>query len=405
MYSKLFLLLLSSLFLSNAYSQNTFQRGHYVNQNSDTIQCFIKNLDWRLEPQKILIKASESQNDSKVLLKNEIKSFEIYGEVKYVKAVVDVDRAPQNVNIDLLTEKRSPDFKKEEVLLKELYSGEYVLYVFNQNDFHFFYLKNKEGDIDVLVFKEYLVNDGLNIKKNNYYQQQLYNIFEKNGATYNNVKELSYEDSSLIKFFQKYDKSNKVKSEVPDKMTSNKSIRVNIKPGISIGDYVYEKNTKTNSLMDEPIDFGSKTNFRIGVELEIAFSFNHQKWRIYIEPSYRKYHSSVTSGKYTFDVNYQSLYFPIGGRYYSYINPKLSLYYNVGVVLDQPINSTFEHNIYDNPSEITSKLGYHLGVGFKYNDRWGSEFRYNYQGSLFRSHYNNIDKFKTFELNFIYSIF
>ncbi|ANQ50668.1 porin family protein [Flammeovirga sp. MY04] len=390
----LILVLLQS---TNLFSQVSFQSGYYINLENDTVSCYIKNLDWRTTPQKIQVKKNLSQTEHQVVKKEELLEFEIYGELKYIKATVPVDRTSQYT--DGLSDFRKPDFKTETILLKELFSNTYSLYLLSDKNIKYFYYKDKNNTIQPLVFKEYYNDKQLVLNKNLQYQQDLYNLFEDKGISSNYVKDLSYSTSSLRRCFQKFDPiEKKEKNEV-----SKKSFRISIRPGLSIGNYIDEQKNKYNLPLDGPNNYGTKLNFKFGVELEKAFSANHYKWRIYAEPSYRSYSSAIVVNDLNISINYQSFLIPIGLRYYSYLKNDWAVYYNVGATLDNPINSYVDHNVYTAPTTIRFNMAYHLGIGLKHNEKWGTEFRYTKHGSLIHDA-EQIDRFKAFEINLIYTI-
>ncbi|ANQ50667.1 outer membrane beta-barrel protein [Flammeovirga sp. MY04] len=399
--SLIFILLLC--FCQITLAQSTFQKGYFINLQNDTVQCYIKNLDWRSEPQKISIKKELSQKDHQTVSKEEMLEFEIFDQLKYIKVMVDVDRTSQNIKT--LSYERQPKFEKEEVFLKEIYHGDVLLYEFHQKEITYFYLKGKEGEILPLVYKEYFGQDKFHVHKNEYYQQQLLNLFENDGATIKDVKKLNYEASSLIKFLSKFSSESKITENKIEKTSNSKGgIKFSLRPGFTTGSYIFEKGNKNNQTMDGPIDFGSNTQFKIGVEVEVAFGFNHQKWRLYLEPSYRSFSSSAQVENLNLDVKYQSLHFPLGLRYYSYLGDKWSIFYNGGLSIDQPLDSYLDRNLAVDPYKMTFSIGYHLGLGVKYNKRWGTEFRYNHQGSLFRDYQNFADNFNVFEMSLVYTI-
>ena len=70
-------------------------------------------------------------------------------------------------------------------------------------------------------------------------------------------------------------------------------------------------------------DFGNKTNLRIGIETEFILPFNKNRWSILIEPTYQYFKAekreevtNVEGGIRDTRVDYQSVDFPVGIRYY-----------------------------------------------------------------------------------------
>jgi hypothetical protein len=44
---KQLLLLLCLVFTANAYTQIVFEKGYYINNANEKVECLIKNIDWR----------------------------------------------------------------------------------------------------------------------------------------------------------------------------------------------------------------------------------------------------------------------------------------------------------------------------------------------------------------------
>ena len=120
------LFLLLTVLSINCYSQINFEKGHYINNENQKVQCFIKNVDWRNNPKEIYYKLSED-SETKILTIKSVKEFEIYNISKYVSSIVKIDRSSDNLN--KLSDKKEPIFSEEELFLKVLVEGLSLIHI------------------------------------------------------------------------------------------------------------------------------------------------------------------------------------------------------------------------------------------------------------------------------------
>ncbi|WP_227740356.1 hypothetical protein [Salegentibacter sp. BLCTC] len=111
------LFLLFTILSLNCFSQITFEKGYYIDETNQRLNCLIRNVDWRNNPNKFEYKLSE-EAEIKTASLNSVKEFAIKGVSKYVRSEVEIDRSSKNIN-KLSTEK-NPVFQKETLFLKVL---------------------------------------------------------------------------------------------------------------------------------------------------------------------------------------------------------------------------------------------------------------------------------------------
>ncbi len=191
-------LLITLLAFFSSYCQVIFEKGYYITNTNEKVECFIKNEDWVNAPKQITYKLSEDgSSETKDL--NELNSFQIYNTSQYY--------IKHNITVDYTKE---GDFspKPETAFLKVLISGEASLY---SHKSIFFYQK-QNGEIKQLVYKRYTV-DNSKIVENNSYRTELYNELtcEKNLTEIRNLK---YLEKNLISFFEDYNTCQKIEYEV-----------------------------------------------------------------------------------------------------------------------------------------------------------------------------------------------
>ena len=121
----------------NVFSQISFEKGYFITNTEQRIECLIKNLDWRSNPTNFEYKLSD--NDE--IINNNIKSvkeFGIYNNLKYISYNVKIDKSNENINN--LNYERNPVYNEELLFLKVLVEGKSNLYFYeNGNLQKFFY--------------------------------------------------------------------------------------------------------------------------------------------------------------------------------------------------------------------------------------------------------------------------
>jgi hypothetical protein len=401
----IFTLLLLPFFES--YSQIVFEKGYFINENNQKIECLIKNIDWNNNPEAFDYMLSENAIIEKASIDN-VKEFRIYGEAKYIRATVEIDRSSDKVNN--LSPEKNPIYQKEQLFLRVLVEGKASLYRYNNVNLTRFFYKKDDSIAQQLVYKRYLTNN--NIDKNNYFKQQLLNELKCQDITIKDVEKLRYNSKNLEDFFVKYNdctNSDYVNYESkPKKDLFNLSFR----PGLNLSSLTIE-----NSLVSSwEADFDKKFSLRFGIEAEFILPFNKNKWSAIIEPTYQSYESektmednNVSGGLLVSEVKYNSIDLSVGFRHYVFLNNDSKVFANISYIFDFTTNSSLEFLRRDgslyNSLEVQSKGNFGLGIGYKYMDRYSMEVRYHRDRNIIEDYSYWDSSYKTFSLIFGYSIF
>lgn len=375
---KQLLLLLTLIISFNVYSQISFEKGYYINNSKEKIECLIKNLDWINNPTDFEYKLSENSESINVNIKY-VREFEIYNNSKYIRSKVKIDKSIEDIN--KLDYDKNATFVEELLFLKVLVEGNTNLYLYkNENIQKFFY--NKDSSIiEQLVYKIYLNVDN-NIVKNDRFKQQLWNDLKCNTIEIDKVENLVYKQNSLINFFIEYNKCNnsnfinyeqKVKKDL-----FNLTFRIHLNnSSLSI------ENSVNNSLTD----FGNKFGIGFGIETEFILPYNKNKWAIVIEPTYQNFKSekttylnNISGEKQITNVDYNSIEVPISLRHYLFINNNSKCFINASYIFDFNIKSSIElkgsDNSILNSLDINSRNNLGFGLGYKFKDKFSMEMRY-----------------------------
>ncbi|WP_299016200.1 outer membrane beta-barrel protein [uncultured Polaribacter sp.] len=405
---KKLILILALLVCTYSYSQIRFEKGYYINNDDEKINCFIKNIDWRSNPTKFDFKLTE-QSDSKKLNINLVKEFGINNTSKYIRCTVNIDRSTENVN--KLSNDKNPIFTKEQLFLKVLIEGKNALYEYIDNNLKRFFFKNSNLSIEQLVFKTYSTASGNYYGENNLFRQQLLNNLKCPKFTSNRFKNLKYKKKELLDLFIDYNECFN-KTDTNFETTKKRDIfNLNIRPRL------VSTSLEINSIFEfRNADFGNKTVFGIGVEAEFILPFNKNKWAIIIEPTYQNLKTETTvntrtffGGELTTIINYKTIEFPVGVRHYLFLSNNSKLFINASYVTGFTLNSTSEYERKDGfdlePLEIKSRDNLAFGFGYNYRDSYSLELRYQTNRDIFSDDVTVKTGYNSFSIILGYSFF
>lgn len=392
--TKTIILLFIVSFLSiSCYAQIVFEKGYYIDNSNQKVDCLIKNLDWNNNPKGFEYRMSENEEIKKVSIES-INEFGVYNVSKFKKFVLQIDKS-SNV-ISKMSYERNPEFTEETALLQVLIEGEASLYSFKGQGLEIFFYQINDSDIDQLIYKKYL-DSHRDVHQNNLFKQQLWRDLKCQSISLKNVEELIYTKNQLMKFFEKYnkckhsdftnyEKSNTYKnSELTnhEKKSDKDLFSFSVRPGLNIVSLdAHHFNTDWKS-----IDFGKGAGFRLGVEMEYTFPFNKNKWAFLFEPSYQLYSSETEYIHYpgtaferfeNVEVNIRSLELAFGIRHNFFLNNVSKIFINGSFIVDFSNNDEYD---FMNVKKTTSAFAF--GVGYNYNDKFSTEIRIYTQRSIY----------------------
>jgi hypothetical protein len=393
----------------NCHSQIAFESGYYINNSNDKIECLIKNMDWKNNPTEFEYKKTENGETQKLTIES-VKEFSIYNNSKYIRKNINIDRSSSQINN--LSNNKNPTFKEEQLFLKVLVQGKANLYLFEDSNLKRYFYNIDNSDIEQLVYKNYLTPD-FKLGKNNQFKQQLWANLKCPDIKLNDVEHLEYNKNSLIHFFNKYNKCNNSDFINYGEKQKRDLFNLTLRPRFDNSSLSIQ-NSSSNS---RDTNFGSKSTFGLGIEVEYILPFNGNKLAIVIEPTYQNFKSNkttevnnVSGGKLISEVNYSSIEFPLSMRYYFFLNNNSKIFINASVIPDFTTNSSIKFSRNDgsvlNTLEIKSRPNYAIGIGYKQNDKFSLEIRCQTSREILRdyltwsSNYN-----KTLSIILGYSLF
>ncbi|SNR16880.1 tRNA modification GTPase [Tenacibaculum jejuense] len=401
------------LVVNTLFAQISFEKGYFINNTGERIDCLIKNLDWQNNPTEILYKNNENSPEKKLSI-HQVQEFSILNSSKFIRAEVAIDRSSDVLH--LLTRERNPNFTNELIFLKVLEEGKANLYYYSDNNLTRFFFSKPNKKITQLVYKRYLANVS-EIKTNNYYKQQILKNLDSDKISNSKIKWLKYNLKSLKGIFSLYNEStnelntNQIKN---DSKSFSDFFNLNVRPRI---------NNSSLSIANSSIFqgfrsaiFESKTNFGLGIEAELLLPFNKNKWSVIIEANYFEYESlgqkfvnPVSLANEQGKITYKSLEIPVGIRHYMFLNEKLSLFVNLQVVFNNTFDSSSIEFISENdrptinPLSISFTNNYAIGAGLKHK-RFILEFRH-YTNKKLKNLTNWDSEFSTNSIILGYALF
>ncbi|UZR99248.1 porin family protein [Chondrinema litorale] len=386
-----------SLLASFTFAQVKFEKGYFIDNNNQRTDCLIKNLGWKNNPTSFEYKAlkdSSSTNTQTATIET-IKEFGVEGAFRYSRFTVQMDKSSSAISD--LTKDREPVFEEATLFLKLLVGGKINLYVYETGKLTRFFYNTPSGDVNQLVYKLYKTESG-EISKNVYYQQQLWNEVKCEELSMSDAKRVRYLQNDLIKYFVKYNECENADLILFQKGKSKMPFSLSLRPGVTFA------NTTMESVSDNEIDFGSKTNLRIGLEAEFVLPYNKNKWAIVIEPTYQSFESEGMLLTQNVSFEYHSIDFPLKLRYYSFLNDNSKIYLNAGVLTSLLFNSEITFGTND-VRALDNDLSFTLGAGYNFKNRLNLEFILNGSRDLTRDNLNWETKYNAFSIILGYKLF
>jgi hypothetical protein len=401
------------------FSQIIYEKGHYLNNSGEQVECLIKNYGWKNNPSEIEIKKDD--NDSSTTLKiGEITAFEVVNGSRYIRAKTRIDRSADQVSY--LDENREPNWSEETVLLKLLVEGEKPLYYFEDTDITRFFFVNSKEEIEQLVYKRYKVYDKKNgaevIKTNFKFRQQLWEDARIENYPSQKLKSLSYQKNDLLKYFHNL---NGFDEEASVKFRSKLKWRTDFRLIAGLNSSSIELSNSSSSEMS--IKFDNEYNSYFGVQTEFISPYNNGKWSILIEPTYYSVKSEktvfkkliVSTEKRVANIDYKTIQMPVGVRHYSFLSNDKSIFFNalyvpnLVIALDDKIaveyfDADTEVTKYEKTYNIDPNFSFILGFGFNYK-RWSAELRYYTNRELLSDYTTYSSDYSRFGINLSYKLF
>ncbi len=365
------------------FSQTTFEKGYFINNLDQKIECLIENQGWKNNPDQFRYKIT-SDGDIKTGRLDNVKEFEIFNTSKYRRFKVQLDRSGDKLGA--LDYEGKIKLVTNTLFLKVLIEGEASLFQYKNSKFTRYFYSINESEAIQLDYKKYRPSDN-GIQQNSHYKQQLWNTFKCDDITIKNIEKIDYTSKDLINFFITYNQCKNANfTNFNIKNTNKGSISLKIRPGYTLGSVSVEDNIENDFLIESrDVDFKNVGSFRIGVEMEFFLPFNKNKFSIVLEPTYQSLKSEERfaylrltneNRETTANIDYSSLELPLSIRYNLFLNKNTKLFFNGGFLFDIPFNSTIDYEEdFLNDFELENSGNIIFGAGLNYK-RYSLEIRY-----------------------------
>ncbi|WGH74785.1 hypothetical protein P8625_11925 [Tenacibaculum tangerinum] len=401
----------------NCYAQITFEKGYFISNQGERVECLIKNVDWKDSPEEFIYKET-STSSPKTNKINYVKEFGVYNFSKYIKAYVNIDKSSDLP--ESFSDVRNPIFEKETLFLKVLIEGDASLFYYGNRNLKRFFFKKDNDTIKQFIHKKYLSSNGGvktgSIHINERYKQQISNSFKCSKISIKQIESLSYKESSLSNFFIKYNQCKNAEFKQFNKNKNKSSFELTAKIGLNnsslqSNDESYNDNNRNT----RSVNYGSKTGMRFGLEGELILPFNRNKWSLFLEGSYQYFKKQKTTesdfvvgGVLIHETDYKSIEAVLGLKYYFFLNEKSKIAIALGYLQDTPINSTIVIERKDGTTfdflEIGGGSSLVIATAYEYN-KYSIELRYNSRNLYANSYTPWLFDYNSLSLNIGYTIF
>ncbi len=411
---KFFYCFIFSLLSITISAQVSFDKGFYVNNNGEKIECYIKNKNWKKYPNFILTKKNLGSNAVKIDIA-EVRSFQIGEALKFVRKNVLIDNASDNLqNLEKTTQF---NFVKETIFLRYLIEGEKNLLHYSDGNTNKYFYYSKIDTLQQLAYKRvYVGNEGVQDKLHlkvvplNEYKVQLGSLVNCGKETELALQSLEYLQKPLVKYFRAYYECSGKEYTDFLKLMNKTTIAVSPKFGVQLGSYKFNVgNFKTDAHID------LKISYRIGAEFEFNFPFDRYRWSLLLNPMFQTYKGNGTFDyvntasqtlEGTVELVHNSVEFPILVRRYFFLKNRNALFIQAGTLIDFNFNSYFSYDRFNNLRVLavsgTSPLVF--GLGYRFKERVALEFHYNLPRMLAQIT-STLNAYQNFSINFSYAIF
>lgn len=379
MKQKLLLLLLFLALSTKSFAQFLFKSGYFINNNDQKITCLIYDIDWKNNPSKFDYKLNETSEILSESIEN-TKEFAVEGGAKYLRTTVEIDRSSDDVK--KMGKQRNPTFKTETLFLKTIIEGKAALYYYRDGSLKRYFIKKDDLKTSQLVYKRYRTDAG-GLAENSYFKQQILTDLTCSSINQKDVESLDYQLKDLQNIVLKYNECQNSTSQTYIVKQKRDLFNLAIRPGVdfnSLNIYLPKYDRRN-------VDFGKQTNFRIGLEAEYIIPYHNNKWSIVAEPTYQSYSgeqtyaaTGISDGILSAKIEYTSIELPIGIRHTFFVTESSKIFLNAQYLLNLDLSPSLTYYRSDGTEfdhlDLKSGKNFAFGAGFKLQDKYIIEFRY-----------------------------
>jgi len=379
----LFFLLCTTALLA----QFNFEEGYYINNAGQKVEGYINNADWSNHPKRIVFRPAIDAK-SQTFTIDDIREFAIKEGVKYQRFDVEIDQSLRAFMEP--DDNPGPVFKRDRVFLRLLVEGAANLYVFVESDQDIFFFNSGTDTPRQLIFKDYLSDSGK--KRTNYqFRNQLREQLLCDGIGFERFSKMRYARSPLTELFVDYSNCRNTAPVLYERKKKPTTQYLSLIGGIDVSTLTYSRAGFGLSSFSQKLE--PATGFRIGIAGEIVLPRNNDRWAIFGELSFIRFQTNQqTPTRGVFDVDYQAVEIVFAARHNIYFNEKHKLFVNVGLVAHAAFGSVFSIEG-GSSTEIDPAPTGAAGIGYRFNEKIGIEFRLSLDRELFANDNSESGKF------------
>lgn len=383
------LLILSIVFCLNCSSQIFYEQGYYIDNSGQRVDCQINNKDWKNSPTEFDYRVNTTTIPKTMPIQS-VSEFGIEDGLKYVRRTVKIDKSRELVNN--LQEGSAPVFEEETLFLKALIEGEANLFVFEDGTLRKYFYSVNDSEVEQLVYRQFKTRDR-KIRENLQYKKQLFETLSCPELPAQRIKNLKYSTKDLVEYFVEYHECRNAPFKRFSKDPKKNIYNLNLRPGLKTSFLEIKDFSRVEV---QSADFGRNSAVTFGLEFEVVLPFRNNKWAVILEPTYQSFNKEITIQSELFGVQYTSIEIPVGGRHYFFLSKNSKLFINAAVAIDFEFDSyLYESAERKYPTQLDTQYNFVYGIGFKQNDKFSIELRYqsrdilrNYQN--LEGRYNNV---------------
>lgn len=382
------------LIIQASFGQLEYEKGYFVDNEGNKTECYIYNKDWNNNPSAFKYWSGVGNFAATGDLKT-VKEFGIYGQSKFIRTIVLIDRSGDITS--KLRQGYSPVWTQDTLFLKVLVEGHASLYYYSQGSVKKFFYSIDDSAIKQLVYKRFLLPDVTsltdqadqdvymgrnkpNIGINRDYIKQLW--LEIRCPENMPVKNVEYDASDLGNYFSEYNRC--MGEEFSEFITNSGKLTFHLKfvAGINISSLsVHNSNYVNTVYSSRNVTFSTKPTYSASIASELVLPFNKNKWALLFEPTIQRYYDEKIIQGSTFTsetaaISYNSIEFPVGVKYYCYLEQGLRLSLAGLMIPSQSLNFDSYLTFGDDDAlDINTATNFSIGVGADYK-RISAQLRY-----------------------------
>lgn len=275
--------------------------------------------------------------------------------------------------------------------------------MYNEGPLTRYFFTVNGSPITQLIYKSYMSADAT-IAKNTTYKQQLWEKLNYTGLTMNEIENSSYNESSLIRVFNGYNKANNSESISYKQSAQKGAFHLGVRAGTALASASIYSYVGPGQVIG-PIDFGSKATIRVGISLEVVLPFSQGSWSFFSDPNYQSYKSDVQYKGKKVSLDFSFIEIPIGVRHYFLLNGKSKIFANATYNFGSGSSSSIKFED-PNINNLTPTFNgnFSLGAGFKYQ-AISAELRYGFKQNIIADYHYYTSDYHTFSIIIGYDIF